>query len=117
MCKAIDKYTGKELPMKLGFELYQLRSRLNVYWEFQTQKEREVISRYRYSITPDGGVKFDSGEDEKKFLAEYNAVCRELGDEEVDLGEFTKQTVHLLEGVNMAIEDIAALSEFADFVE
>ena len=114
---AINKLYEQKLPLSVSHKLWMLRQKLTPTWDFQVDKEHEVILKYDPNISVDGNVTFKSDADSKACREEYNKVCAELENIDVDLGDFKKVTIHLDDKIELSLGDIEALDEFVDFVE
>lgn len=115
--KVLNELYKQKLPLAVGYKLWTLMQKLKPHWDFQSEKERGLLDMYSPQISTDGDLTFESQEAGKKFAAEYNALCSELSDLDVDLGDYKKIVLHLDDNLNLSMEDIAALSEFVDFTE
>ena len=115
--KAINKLYDQQLPLTISHKLWMLRQKLEPTWEFQVDKEQEVIMAYSPVIAQDGAVTFNTQEDSVKCREEYEKVCKEIADIDVDLGDFQKIQIKLDDKLEISIEDIEALEDFVDFAE
>ena len=115
--KALNNIYGQKTSLSVSHKLWTLRQKLAPQWDFQTEKEQEVIQKYEPDIMPDGTVKFKSKEDEMACMKEYAKTVDELSDIDVDMDDYKKIILHLDDKLELSIEDMEALSEFIDFVE
>lgn len=115
--KALNNIYGQKTTLSVSHKLWTLRNMLMPHWEFQSEKEREVIEKYDPEVKPDGSVQFKSKEDGEACMKEYTQTVNELADLDVDLGDFKKIVLHFDDKLEMSVEDMDALSEFIDFVE
>ena len=115
--KALNNIYGQKTSLSVSHKLWTLRNLLAPHWDFQTEKEQEVVRKYEPTIADDGSVKFKSKDDEKACMDEYMQTVNEIAELDVDLGDFKKIVLHLDDKLEMSMEDMEALSEFIDFVE
>lgn len=115
--KAINNLYAQKLPLTISHKLWTLKQKLEPTWEFQIEKEQEIIMSYNPTIDDDGLVSFKSEDDAKNCKIEYENMCKEIADIDVDLGDFKKVPIALDDKVELSIEDIEALEEFVEFVE
>ena len=115
--KALNNIYGQKTSLSVSHKLWTLRNLLAPHWDFQTEKEQEVIQKYGPEIAEDGTVKFKSKEDETACMKEYAQTVNEIAELDVDLGDFKKIVLHFDDKLEMSVEDMDALSEFIDFVE
>ena len=115
--KAINKLYEQKLPLSVSHKLWMLRKALMPTWDFQIEKEQEVIMSFNPDTDQNGGAVFSDPEVAEACKKEYEKVCVELADLDVDLGEFKKIIIHLDDKIEISVEDIEALEDFVDFVE
>lgn len=115
--KTLSKISQDKLPLSVSHKLWTLSRVLQPHWDFQTEKEAEVIQKYEPTYHEDGTMDFGSEERAKECRAEYEHVVTEIADLDVDLGDFKKVVLHLDDKLDISIGDIEALSDFVDFVE
>ena len=115
--RAINKLYEQKLPLTISHKLWMLRQKLTPTWEFQVDKEQDVIMRFNPIIGENGEVTFNSQEDAMNCKAEYEKTCKEIAELDVDLGDYEKIVLKLDDKLELSVEDIDALSEFIDFTE
>ena len=115
--KSITTLYEQKLPLTISHKLWMLRQKLTPTWEFQNEKEQEVIRKYNPTIGEDGSVSFKDNDEAIKFRDEYLKTCNELADLDVDIDNDKKIVLKLDDKLELSVEDIEALSEFVDFEE
>ena len=115
--KTIQELSQQKLPLAVGHKLWTVKRMLEPHWEFQREKEQEVFEKYKPVINEDGSLQFKDKEEGEAFGKEYLEMVNEVADLDVDLGEYKKVLLHFDDKIDMTVDEIAALSEFVDFVE
>lgn len=115
--KVLNKLYEENLPLPVSYKLFKLRSQLAPQWDFQSDKERDVFSRYPVHVNENGTLVFENEEDRSAFMEELGTLCGEMAELDADIGEITKLTLSLSSGLNLSMEDIEALQDFVDFEE
>ena len=115
--KAINKLYEQKLPLSVSHKLWMLRKALAPTWDFQVEKEQEVVMSFNPDTAPNGDAVFKTPEDAEACRKEFEKVCSELADLDVELENFKKITIHLDDKIEISVEDIEALEDFVDFVE
>ena len=115
--KAINSLEQQKLPLSVSHKLWSLKRILQPHWEFQLEKENEVVSSFNPIPKVDGSLGFESDEVAAKCKAEFDRTVNEIADLDVDLGDFNKIVLHFDDKLDLSVADIDALSEFVDFVE
>ncbi len=115
--KALNNIYDQKASLAVSHKLWTLRKKLAPQWEFQSEKEQEIIMKYNPEIKLDGSIMFKSKEDEQACMREYSQMISELADIDVDIGELKKIELHSDNKLEMSIEDMDALSDFIEFIE
>ena len=115
--KAIGKLYGQKLPLTISHKLWMLKQKLAPTWDFQIDKEQEMIMKFNPVFGENGQITFENDEVANQCRTEYNKLCNEMGEIEVDLGDYEKIAIKLDDKLELSIGDIDALSEFIDFTE
>ena len=115
--KALATIGEQKLPLSVSHKLWTIKKMLEPHWEFQVEKEQEVIQKYKPVIAPDGAVTFKSDEDAKACREEYEKTVNELADLEVELGDYKKVVLHFDDKIDLSVQDIEAFSDFVEFAE
>lgn len=115
--KAISSIEQQKLPLSVSHKLWGLKRILQPHWEFQAEKESEIVNSFNPIPKPDGSIGFESDEVAAKCKAEFDRAVNEIADLDVDLGDFNKIVLHFDDKLDLSVADIDALSEFVDFVE
>lgn len=115
--KSLSRLYEQKLPLTVSHKLWMLKQKLDPTWEFQNEKEQEVIMKYEPQVSENGQVTFKSDDEAMRCKEEYIAVCKELADIDVDLDDFQKISIALDDKLELSIEDLEALSDFIDFTE
>lgn len=113
----LEKYEQKDLPLKVSYALFKVKSKIKDQVEFQLEKERELYKKYKPVPQEDGSLKFESEEQAKEFAVEFTEKTNELAEIEVDIDNNKKPTISLDQLVDMSMEDIECLEPFIEFTE
>lgn len=115
--KVIDSFTGKKMSVSISHKLWTIKRALQPHWDFQAEKEREVMGKYEPQVDENGNLQFKSEEAQKACMQEFGKTCAELADLDVDLGDFKKVIIHLDDKIDLSMDDIDALQDFVEFVD
>lgn len=115
--KTINALSDKKYSISISHKLWTIKTALEPHFEFQMSKEREVFEKYQPEFTDDGNMKFKSKEEGEAFFKEYTETVKELSELDVDMSDFKKVILQGCDNIELSIDDIAALSEFVEFVE
>lgn len=113
----LEKYEQKDLPLKVSYALFKVKSKIKDQVEFQLEKEQELYKKYKPIPQEDGSLKFESEEVAKKFAMEFTKRIDELADIDVDIDNKKKSRISLDQLVDMSMEDIECLEPFIEFTE
>lgn len=114
--KTINKINGDKLPLKVSYALFKTKQLLQPHVDFQMQREKDVYSKYKYTVQHDGVIKFADKDTANEFADEIQKTINEMMELDVDLGQFNKQEIDASEDMQLSVSDIEALSPFIDFV-
>ena len=107
--RAINKLGQQDLPIRLAFDLFQIKQALQPHWNFQLDAEGKAITGGTVNI--DGSASFDN----QDAAAACQARLQELADIDVDL-QIKPARIHLsTPGLTLSMDDIAALDGFVQF--
>lgn len=106
--KTILKFEEKELPLKTSYQLFKLKKKLTTQWEFELDKEKEIMEKYHPTYNENRLV-FKSAEDQNGYANDMI----ELLSMEVD--DIEKTDIEFGEEFGISIADIEALDEFVNF--
>lgn len=107
--RAINKLGQQDLPIKLAFDLFQIKRALQPHWDFQLDEENKLTASAK--VNADGSVTFDSPEAAEAFRQKL----KELSDIDVDL-KITPARIPLsIPGLTLSMDDIDALDCFVQF--
>ncbi len=115
--KTLSELSQQKVPLSVSHKLWTVSRMLKPHWDFQTEKEMEIIKKYNPNVSADGTIDFGNEETAKKCKEEFEKVAAEMADLDVDLGDYKKVVLHFDDKLEMSVEDMDALSEFIDFVE
>jgi len=95
----------QDLSQQEQWSIYQLRKTLRPHFEFQTEREEVIRSKYRKFADEEGVIR-DNKADE--FVNEMN----ELNNMEIELEEFTRPQIRMVKGISFLMAE-----ELEDFIE
>ena len=107
--KALIKLGQQDLPVRLAFELFKVKSALQPHLDFQIDEENKASAGA--TVNPDGSITFGSTEAADAFRERL----RELGDIDVDLKIRPAQIPLSTPGLTLSMDDIEALNCFVQF--
>lgn len=113
----LEKYAQIQLPLKVSYAFYKVKTIIKDQVEFQNNKEREIFEKYKPKTNDDGSFKFESAEQAEEFAREFDSKITEVTEMDVDLGEFKKPRIPIDQLVDVSVEDIEALEPFIEFIE
>ncbi len=113
----LEKYAQTQLPLKVSYAFYKVKTIIKDQVEFQNNKEREIFEKYKPKTNDDGSFKFESAEQAEEFAKEFDSKITEVTEMDVDLGEFKKPRIPIDQLVDVSVEDIEALEPFIEFIE
>lgn len=108
--KTLSKFENKELPLKTSYGLFKLKKALQIQWDFELKQEEEIFSKYHPIQSEDGGLVFDSPEDQQNFAAELSELL-DMDVEEVP----EKIDIVQSDDLVLSVADIEALDYFVNF--
>ena len=103
----------KTLSDKVLWALYKTRKTLYPHYDFQRIRQREIFQKYEGEVSSNDQLHFKNAETAQKFADEVNS----LSGMEVELDNFTKQTISLKDFQGITIHQIEALEDFIEFTE
>lgn len=107
--RAINKLGQQDLPIRLAFDLFQIKQALQPHWNFQLDAEGKAITGG--TVNADGSVSFDN----QDAAAACQAKLQELADIDVDLQIKPARIPLSTPGLTLSMDDIAALDGFIKF--
>ena len=107
--KALIKLGQRDLPIKLAFDLFKLKTALQPHFDFQVAEEKKASANA--TANPDGSITFGTPEE----AAAFRQKLMELGDIDVELKVKPVQIPLSIPGLTLSMEDIAALDGFVQF--
>ena len=96
-----------KLPIKKAYSIYSLAKVINEQREFFINEENKLIEACKVEVLPEGGLRFDSTENQNKFIEEHEALMNyEIELESITLNfddlkeaKFTAKELITLEGI------------------
>lgn len=107
--KALIKLGQRDLPIKLAFDLFKLKTALQPHFDFQVAEEKKASANA--TANPDGSITFGTPEE----AAAFRQKLMELGDIDVDLHVKPVQIPLSIPGLTLSMDDIDALNGFVQF--
>lgn len=110
--KTIEKLSTQPLPVKAAYALHKLRRTLTPEWDFQMQRERQLLDKLKPSLVEGTKVTFSSAEDATEWrdsMDELNVMEFEYNEEPI--------TVSVGKDARLTLDDIDALDGFVIFEE
>lgn len=89
------------------WKLYKLRTVLRPHYDFQVEQENIIRQKYIDQADESGNL---SGEPARQYVDEINAI----GDLEIDMGEFEKPMIKMVDGITFKIME--PLEGFVEFL-
>lgn len=108
--KVIQKHRQDQLPLDVSLAFFKVKKMLDDQWEFQLEKENELIEKYHPTRKENGDLVFDPPENMDKFIEEINAI----GDLDIDL-DYKKVDAKFGNKIELSVDEIEALEEFMNF--
>lgn len=110
--KVLTNLSNEPLNIKLSYQIYRLLKKLQPYYDFQVEKERELFKKYNPKPSENGTFDFNTPEEAQEFA---NAM-KELWESEIDDLDFKPVVLHLdQDNIQLSVKDIKALDDFVIF--
>ncbi len=107
--KALAKVGQQDLPIRLAYDLFKLKTALQPQYDFQVTEEKKASANA--TANPDGSITFGTPEE----AAAFRQKLIELGDIDVDMKVKPVQIPLSIPGLTLSMEDIEALDRFILF--
>lgn len=107
--KALAKLGQQNLPIRLAYDLFKLKTALKTQYDFQVAEEKKASANA--TANPDGSITFGTPEE----AAAFRQKLMELGDIAVDLKVKPVQIPLSIPGLTLSMEDVEALDRFILF--
>lgn len=108
--KSISKLSQLDLPIRLAFDLFRIKSALQPQWDFQVVEETKAAAGA--TQLDDGRLQFATAEDAEAFRDKLRA----LGEIDIELKGLPVARIPLsTPGLKLSVEDIDALKDFVNF--
>ena len=103
----LERMLELKMPIKIAHKVYSLAKAINEQREFFIKEEKKLIETCGAEILPEGGIQFNSAENQTKFIEEHATLMNyEVELESITLSlddlkdaEFTAKELIILEGV------------------
>lgn len=102
--KALDKLKNQQMPLQLSYKVYKLRKELQTHWDWQVEKEMELLERFGEPADNGMVVKQDS-------RADFNSALNFISFTEVEQ-DWTPIRIPMSTELKISAEDIDALDGF-----
>lgn len=110
--KVLTNLANEPLNIKLSYQIYRLLKKLQPYYDFQVEKERELFKKYNPKPSENGTFDFNTPEEAQEFA---NAM-KELWESEIDDLDFKPVVLHLdQDNIQLSVNDVKALDDFVIF--
>lgn len=110
--KALLTLEEQMLPLKLSYNIFKLKKQLQPAWDFQRERENEILQQFPPQEFTNGNFKFKTVKQAKGFKAKMD----ELAEMDFEL-EVKPMKLQLTEMLEITPKDIEALDEFVIFEE
>ena len=107
--KALTKLGQQDLPIKLAFDLFKIKTALQPHFDFQVDEEKKASASA--TANPDGSITFSSPEEADTFRKKL----KELNDIDVELKVKPVQIPLSTPGLTLSMDDVDALDCFVQF--
>ena len=111
--QAIDEISKMSFPIRISYQLFKIRKRIDELFEFEVGQEKMLVEKYNGSIQDNGGILFDSKDISEAFSKEVKALLETEVDEEVEPVEIDTDKV---EDISIAPELMLKLDGFVNFL-
>lgn len=106
----VQSHENDKLPLNVSYAFYKLKKNLQTQWDFQVEKEREIMEKYHPTTNEQGMYQFESDEARSNFGKELT----DLAQLEVPM-DFDKVHIDMNSEINFSVAEIEALDEFVEF--
>lgn len=113
MVNILNKYSQKELPIKLAYRFSKLGKTLDAELEFFRKKITELTNEYAEKDADGNYITLDNGNlkcDPAK-IPEYNQKAQEILSTEIDL-DITPLSLSQMENLEMSMNEITLIESF-----
>lgn len=107
--KALAKLGQQNLPIRLAYDLFKLKTALQPQYDFQVAEEQKASANA--TANPDGSISFGTPEE----AAAFRQKLMELGDIDVELKVKPVQIPLSIPGLTLSMDDVEALDRFILF--
>lgn len=112
--KALSNLSEAPLNLRTSYQIYRLLKKLQPYYDFQVNKEKELFQKYQPQFAEGGNFKFKTEDDAKEF----SETMKELWETEIDDLDFKPVLIRIdQEDIHISVKDIKALQDFVIFEE